>query len=131
MKQEHNPSTDHQKDELLFAGLPFIGDRSLTSEELASLRRRRKRLRFVTLIWLVATPFWPLFGLAIGFLVRTAELAVTNSKSFSEVAIALLAGGGLIVGIPVSILKAKDCFHYAAVLSRTIRAGSVRQIIGK
>lgn len=36
----------------------------------------------------------------------------------------------MLVGIPISILKAKDCFHYAAVLSRTLRVGSVRRFVG-
>ncbi|MGH9800769.1 MAG: hypothetical protein ACRD82_10425 [Blastocatellia bacterium] len=131
MNQKHNPSTDYQKDELLFAGLLFTGDRSLTTEELADLRRKRLRLLAAAAVWLVATLFWPLLALAVGFLTRAIELVVSSSNSFSEVAIVLLAGGSLFVGIPVSILKSKDCFHYAAVLSRTIRAGSVRQFAGK
>lgn len=131
MKQEHNSSTADQKDELLFAGLPFTGDRSLTSEELASLRHRRKRLRFVAVTWLIATPFWLLLGLAFGFAVQAIENIVANSNSFSQVALFLSSVVGVFIGIPVSILKAKDCFHYAAALSRTIRAGSVRRFAGK
>lgn len=131
MNQKHNPPTHHQEDELLCAGLPFAGNRSLTKEELTDLRKKRLRLLVAAMAWAVATPFWPLLGLGIGLLIRTVELAVTSSKSFSEVAIFLLAGGGLMGGVAVSILKAKDCFHYAAVLSRTMHTGSVRQFAGK
>ncbi|MGE0883658.1 MAG: hypothetical protein AB7P14_08950 [Blastocatellales bacterium] len=131
MKQEHNPSNGNQKDEVLCVGLPFTGNRNLTPEELANLRSRRLRLLIAAVAWMVAIPFWLLLGLTIGFLAQVMELAVAGSNSFSQIVFLLLAIGGLLVGVPVSILKAKDCFHYAAVLYRTIRAGSVRQFVGK
>lgn len=100
-------------------------------EELASLRHRRKRLRLAAVVWLVATPIWPLLGLAFGFFVWLIESVVTNSNWLSQGVLFLSAVIGLFFGVSVSILKAKDCFHYAAVLSRTIRQGFVRQFVGE
>lgn len=103
----------------------------MTIEELASLRHRRKRLRIAAVIWLIATPFWTLLGLAFGFLIGVIEGIVANSNSFSQVALFLSSILGLLLGIPVSILKAKDSFHFAAILSRTMRTAAVRQFAGK
>src|SRR5262245_788141 len=111
-------------DELTFcAGLPFIGNRVLTEADRAPLRIQLKRSALIGTFWLISIP--PALVAATWYLL----------SPFASLSGPIGVGGvlfilGFFIGVPVSLLKAKDAFSRARICGRTLKAASVRVFSG-
>lgn len=105
------------------AGLPLVQQRPLTLEERDDLRREvvRRRGRGIGIVALFLV-LGTLFAFAAARTSPTAEAA----QSVLTVGLILL----LMVGLPATILLARDAFRQSKALSRDLKAGTVKRFAG-
>jgi hypothetical protein len=96
---------------LYCAGLPFAGERPLTEDEVAMLRREGRRLRRRG--WVIA------FLLVMGLLPAIGVFTELLDTPWHDVA-AVIGWVLLLAGLPLMILRARDAFR----LARAMRVGS-------
>ena len=113
-------------DLILCEGVVFVGLEPLAKGDRALLRRQSARFTIKGILWLASIPSLPFAP----FIVWGGLKLVTNDRILLNNLVALVAIGALMLGIPVAILRARDCLGRRNIVRQTLKLGSLRTFKG-